>query len=195
MVSFVAMSARTSPRLGSGHRRRLGPSDEGGAKPGASRLPRDCAGPQCRPEVGPTGGPGQDRRGRTPYENRFDLVDCSDCVIAPACTLPRLLNEATRSFLAVLDSHTLADFLVRPDHLHRLFGTMAGRRLFPKGPRQELEAGRARHHARALMGLGRDARVSARNGPATVLQAPMTRVEYVGTGPDRLSGAVPVMPR
>jgi Rrf2 family nitric oxide-sensitive transcriptional repressor len=55
-------------------------------------------------------------------ETGFDLVDCSDCLIAPACTLPTILNEATQAFLAVLDRYTLADVLVKKIDLRRLFG-------------------------------------------------------------------------
>lgn len=55
-------------------------------------------------------------------EPGFDLVDCSNCIIAPACTLPRILNEATRAFLAVLDSYTLADILGSRVDLRALFG-------------------------------------------------------------------------
>ncbi|RVT90923.1 Rrf2 family transcriptional regulator [Sphingomonas crocodyli] len=55
-------------------------------------------------------------------ETGFDLVDCSSCIVAPACTLPRILNEATRAFLAVLDRYTLADVLSRRADLRGLFG-------------------------------------------------------------------------
>lgn len=55
-------------------------------------------------------------------ETGFALVDCGSCLIAPACTLPKVLNEATRAFLNVLDSYTLADILVRPEDLRALFG-------------------------------------------------------------------------
>lgn len=54
-------------------------------------------------------------------EQGFDLVDCSACIIAPACSLPRILNEATSAFLAVLDNYTLADVLSRRVHLRGLF--------------------------------------------------------------------------
>jgi Rrf2 family nitric oxide-sensitive transcriptional repressor len=54
-------------------------------------------------------------------EAGFDLVDCSACMIAPACTLPRVLAEATRAFLGVLDRYTLADLLDRKLDLRRLF--------------------------------------------------------------------------
>lgn len=58
-------------------------------------------------------------------ETGFDLVDCSSCLIAPACTLPRILNEATQAFLAVLDRYTLADVLNRRADLRHLFGNFA----------------------------------------------------------------------
>ncbi|MBX7489798.1 Rrf2 family transcriptional regulator [Qipengyuania sp. GH25] len=54
-------------------------------------------------------------------ETGFDLVDCSTCLVAPACTLPSILNEATRAFLAVLDGYNLADLLERKIHLRALF--------------------------------------------------------------------------
>ncbi len=55
-------------------------------------------------------------------EGGFDLVDCSNCLIAPACSLPKILNEATRAFRAVLDRYTLADVLNRKADLRGLFG-------------------------------------------------------------------------
>ncbi len=55
-------------------------------------------------------------------ETGFDLVDCSSCLIAPACTLPRILAEATRAFLDVLDRYTLADILQRRADLRGFFG-------------------------------------------------------------------------
>jgi Rrf2 family nitric oxide-sensitive transcriptional repressor len=55
-------------------------------------------------------------------ESGFDLVDCSSCLVAPACTLPRILGEATRAFLDVLDRYSLADILERRVDLRRLFG-------------------------------------------------------------------------
>lgn len=55
-------------------------------------------------------------------EEGFDLVDCTGCLVAPACTLPRVLGEATQAFLAVLDRYTLADLLTRRTDLRRLFG-------------------------------------------------------------------------
>jgi Rrf2 family transcriptional regulator, nitric oxide-sensitive transcriptional repressor len=41
-------------------------------------------------------------------EDGFDLVDCASCIIAPACGMTGVLNEATKAFLSVLDSYTLA---------------------------------------------------------------------------------------
>ncbi|RFF27246.1 MULTISPECIES: Rrf2 family transcriptional regulator [unclassified Wenzhouxiangella] len=50
-------------------------------------------------------------------EPDFGLVECfrpeNRCIITPACILPRMLDEALRAFLAVLDQYTLAD-LVTP---------------------------------------------------------------------------------
>lgn len=46
-------------------------------------------------------------------EDGFDLVDCGSCLIAPACGLTSVLDEALGAFLAVLDSYTLADVLAR----------------------------------------------------------------------------------
>lgn len=56
-------------------------------------------------------------------EPGFELVDCGACIIAPACTLPRVLNEATEAFLAVLDRYTIGDILARKVDLRRIFGT------------------------------------------------------------------------
>jgi Rrf2 family nitric oxide-sensitive transcriptional repressor len=46
-------------------------------------------------------------------EADFDLADCPTCVIAPACGLISVLDEAVRAFLAVLDRASLADLLDR----------------------------------------------------------------------------------
>lgn len=56
-------------------------------------------------------------------EHSFDLIDCSTCIIVPACGVPRMLAEAMRAFLDVLDKYTLADLL--HDHepeLRQIFG-------------------------------------------------------------------------
>jgi len=54
-------------------------------------------------------------------EDGFDLVDCSDCVIAPACGLTGALRQALAAFLAVLDDYTLADLIMKPVELGLLF--------------------------------------------------------------------------
>lgn len=46
-------------------------------------------------------------------EDGFDLVDCGSCLIAPACGLTSVLDDALSAFLAVLDTYTLADVLAR----------------------------------------------------------------------------------
>lgn len=56
-------------------------------------------------------------------EPGFELVDCGSCIIAPACTLPRVLDEATEAFLGVLDKYTIEDILVRRVDLCRILGT------------------------------------------------------------------------
>lgn len=58
-------------------------------------------------------------------ETHFRFVDCTSCVIATACVLPRAFQEATRAMLAVLDGYTLADALERRDELRRIFGNFA----------------------------------------------------------------------
>ena len=46
-------------------------------------------------------------------EDDFDLVGCGRCIIAPACGLTLMLDEALAAFLAVLDRYSLADVLAR----------------------------------------------------------------------------------
>ncbi len=46
-------------------------------------------------------------------EDDFDLVNCGSCLIAPACGLTSVLDEALLAFLNVLDSYSLADVLAR----------------------------------------------------------------------------------
>ncbi len=58
-------------------------------------------------------------------EPDLDLVECfspatNTCPIAPACGLKGVLMDARKAFLAVLDAHTLADFLPRAPTLVRL---------------------------------------------------------------------------
>ncbi len=54
-------------------------------------------------------------------EEGFELVECSTCVIAPACGLTGALDEALAAFMAVLDRYTLADLLKKRSKLMRLF--------------------------------------------------------------------------
>src|SRR5690606_14712883 len=57
-------------------------------------------------------------------EDDFDLVGCGSCLIAPACGLTSVLDEALSAFLSVLDSYSLADVLARKgDFTHLLLGT------------------------------------------------------------------------
>lgn len=59
-------------------------------------------------------------------EGDFALADCTACVIAPACGLTTVLNEALDAFLAVLDRHSLADLVgSRQAMLRRLLGEAA----------------------------------------------------------------------
>ena len=46
-------------------------------------------------------------------EDGFDLVDCGSCLIAPACGLTSVLDEALIAFLGILDRYSLADVLAR----------------------------------------------------------------------------------
>lgn len=56
-------------------------------------------------------------------EEGFDLVDCGNCLIAPACGLTGVLDEALAAFMAVLDRYTLADLLKKRSKLLSLFAT------------------------------------------------------------------------
>ena len=58
-------------------------------------------------------------------EGSFNLADCPNCMIAPACGLTSILAEATGAFIAVLDKYTVADLLGRRSRLRELFA-MAG---------------------------------------------------------------------
>lgn len=54
-------------------------------------------------------------------EDDFDLVGCGTCIIAPACGLTCVLDEALQSFLSVLDRYSLEDVLKkRGDFSHLL---------------------------------------------------------------------------
>lgn len=52
-------------------------------------------------------------------EENMDIAECFDaenqtCAMLPACALKSILGEAKKSFLATLDSYTLADLIQRP---------------------------------------------------------------------------------
>ncbi len=50
------------------------------------------------------------------------LLDCPQCLIAPACGLTSVVDEALTAFFAVLERHTLADLLnQRTDRLLEIF--------------------------------------------------------------------------
>lgn len=58
-------------------------------------------------------------------EPELGVVPClrsgeQPCVIAPACRLKSILNEASTRFLTTLDEHTLADIIVLKPRLGRL---------------------------------------------------------------------------
>lgn len=59
-------------------------------------------------------------------EPHFNLVECFDpatntCPIVPACGLVKVLVEARKQFLAVLDGYSLADILTKKRELIRLW--------------------------------------------------------------------------
>ncbi|WP_257558452.1 Rrf2 family transcriptional regulator [Sphingobium sp. CFD-2] len=54
-------------------------------------------------------------------EGGFDLVDCGNCIAAPACKLTGVLKEALGAFLAVLDRYSLADLAADPGQFEAIF--------------------------------------------------------------------------
>jgi Rrf2 family nitric oxide-sensitive transcriptional repressor len=54
-------------------------------------------------------------------EGRFDLADCGQCGLAPACGMTSVLNEAVEAFLAVLDRYSFADLPKREIDVLALF--------------------------------------------------------------------------
>ncbi len=52
------------------------------------------------------------------------LVDCANCVIAPACGLPGVLAKATHAFFQVLDEYTLADLVHNRSQIQELYTLM-----------------------------------------------------------------------
>ncbi|MGI9295261.1 MAG: Rrf2 family transcriptional regulator [Pseudomonadales bacterium] len=55
-------------------------------------------------------------------ENTLDVIDCAaaNCPLTPSCILKCALNEATKSFLQVLDNYTVADLVKNRTQLLRL---------------------------------------------------------------------------
>lgn len=56
-------------------------------------------------------------------EDGFDLVDCGSCIIAPACGLTGVVQQAMGAFLSVLDGYTLADLLETRTEMANLFAS------------------------------------------------------------------------
>jgi len=58
-------------------------------------------------------------------EPDFDMVECflpgKVCAITSFCRLPSIVTEALSAFMAVMDQHTLADLIIRPQD----FGVIA----------------------------------------------------------------------
>ncbi|MDW0110120.1 RrF2 family transcriptional regulator [Sporosarcina aquimarina] len=58
-------------------------------------------------------------------EDDFQLVECfnresNQCVLAPACQLKGVLQEALHAYLAVLDRYTIEDFVQNKDEISML---------------------------------------------------------------------------
>lgn len=64
-------------------------------------------------------------------EDGFDLVSCGGCLIAPACGLPGVLDEALAAFMAVLDRYSLEDLLAKRENMIALFPSPIGERACP----------------------------------------------------------------
>ena len=54
-------------------------------------------------------------------EEGFDLADCRNCGLAPACGMTSVLGEAVEAFLAVLDRYSFADLPKREIDVLALF--------------------------------------------------------------------------
>ncbi len=58
-------------------------------------------------------------------EPDFEMVECfspsNTCTITPFCRLPDIITEALEAFMAVMDRHTLAEVIIRPQD----FGVIA----------------------------------------------------------------------
>lgn len=55
-------------------------------------------------------------------ENKLDVIDCKQppCPILPACRLKSALTEATRAFLEILDTYSVADLTREKSKLMKL---------------------------------------------------------------------------
>lgn len=62
------------------------------------------------------------------------MVDCSSCLIAPACSLPAMFGEAQSAFLQVLDRYSLADVMRQSRDLRGLFAGAAPKANRPLAP-------------------------------------------------------------
>lgn len=67
-------------------------------------------------------------------EPDFEMVDCfsptSACAITPFCRLPGIVIEALGAFMDVMDRHTLADLVIRPQDFG-MFATAGNERPSP----------------------------------------------------------------
>ena len=67
-------------------------------------------------------------------EPDFEMVEClaptNACAITPFCRLPGIVTEALGAFMAVMDRHTLADLIIRPQD----FGVIAAARAASANP-------------------------------------------------------------
>lgn len=59
-------------------------------------------------------------------EGNDRLIDCSACLISPACGLPTVFGEAMEAFFDVLDRYRLTDMVARPHMLLELFDPSPG---------------------------------------------------------------------
>ncbi len=59
-------------------------------------------------------------------EDDFDLVGCANCIIAPACGMTSILDEALLAFMAVLNRYTLAEALARKGDFLALLNAVKG---------------------------------------------------------------------
>lgn len=57
-------------------------------------------------------------------ENTLEMIDCAGvgCPLTPSCLLKEVLDEATKSFLKVLDKYTVADLVKNRSELLILIG-------------------------------------------------------------------------